>query len=164
MSKVSPFSDYRMIPTGIKKPGIKKPISSCQFSSVAQSCLTLCDPMDCSMLGLPVLHQLLELFKLMSIESVIPPNSLILCRPLFLLPSVFPSIRVFSSEPALWIPGDPLGNHNAADRVLKNFCCLSVIGFQPDNTVGREQERFKFVDVCFIAQDIVYLSALSMCT
>ena len=58
-------------------------ISSVQFSSVAQSCLTLCDPMDCSTLGLPVHHQLLEsTLKLMSIESVMPSNHLKLyCRP-----------------------------------------------------------------------------------
>ena len=56
------------------------------FSSVTQSCLTLCDPMDCSTLGFPVHHQLLELLKLMSIESVMPSNHVILCRPLFLLP------------------------------------------------------------------------------
>ena len=51
--------------------------------------------------GLPVRHQLLELLKLMSIESVMPSNNLILCRPLLLLPSIFPSIRVFSNESAL---------------------------------------------------------------
>ena len=55
---------------------------------------TLCDPMDCSILGVPVLHCLWEFHKLMSIESVMPSNQL--CRPLLLLPSVFPSIRVFS--------------------------------------------------------------------
>ena len=43
------------------------------------------------------------LLKLMSIESVMPSNHLILCRPLLLLPSIFPSIRVFSNEPALCI-------------------------------------------------------------
>ena len=73
---------------------------SLQFSSVAQSCPTLCDPMNCSMPGLPVHHQLLELPKLMCIESVMPSNRLILSRPL-LLPSIFPSIRVFSNESAL---------------------------------------------------------------
>ena len=73
-----------------------------QFSSVAQSCPTLCDPMDFSTPGLPVLHHLPEL-KLMSTESVMPPNHLILCRPLLLLPSIFPSIRVFSNEQALCI-------------------------------------------------------------
>ena len=51
--------------------------------------------------GLPVYHQLLEFTKLMSIESVMPSNHLILCRPHLLLPSVFPSIRVFSNESAL---------------------------------------------------------------
>ena len=43
------------------------------------------------------------LLKLMSIESVMPSNHLILCRPLFLLPSIFPSIRVFSNESVLCI-------------------------------------------------------------
>jgi len=57
--------------------------------------------MDCSMPGFPVFHYLLELFKCMSIESVMLSNYLILWHPLFLLSSVFPSIRVFSSESAL---------------------------------------------------------------
>ena len=77
-------------------------VSVSQFSSVAQSCPALCNPMDCSMPGLPVHHQLLGLLRLMSIESVMPSNHLILCRPL-LLPSIFPSIRVFSHESALHI-------------------------------------------------------------
>ena len=59
--------------------------------------------MDCSMPGFPVLNYLPKLLKLMSIESVMPYNHLILCRPLFLLPSIFPSIRVFSNESALHI-------------------------------------------------------------
>jgi len=66
--------------------------------SVVQSCLTVCDPMDCSMPGFPVLHHLPEMHKLMSIESVKPSIHLTLCRPLLLLPSIFPSIRVFSNE------------------------------------------------------------------
>ena len=74
------------------------------FSSVqsTKSCLTLCDPMNCSMPGFPVHHQLLEL-KLMSIESVMPSNHLILCHSLLLLPSIFPSIRVFSNDSVLHI-------------------------------------------------------------
>ena len=68
------------------------------FSSFAQSCPTLCNPMDCSTPGFPVRHQLWSLLKLMSIESVMPSNYLILCRPLLLLPSVFPNTRVFSNE------------------------------------------------------------------
>ena len=58
--------------------------------------------MDCSTPSLPVRHQLPALLKLMFIESVMPCNHLILCRPL-LLPSVFPSIRVFSNESTLHI-------------------------------------------------------------
>ena len=74
-----------------------------QFSSVLQSCPTLCDPMDCSTPGLPVHHQLPALLKLMSSESMMPSNYLILCRPLLLLLSIFPSIRVFSNESVLRI-------------------------------------------------------------
>ena len=74
-----------------------------QFSSVAQSCLTLCAPMDCSMPGLLVHHQLQEFIQFMSIELVMPSNHLILCHPLLLMPSIFPSIRVFSNESALHI-------------------------------------------------------------
>ena len=72
--------------------------SSVHFSLVTQSCLTLCNLMDCSMPGLPVHHQLL---KLMSTESAMPYNHLILYRPLLLPPSIFPSIRVFSNESVL---------------------------------------------------------------
>ena len=72
-------------------------------SSVAQLCLTLCDLMDCSMPGFPVHHQLLEFIKLTFIESVMPYNHLILCCPLLLLSSIFPSIRVFSNESILCI-------------------------------------------------------------
>ena len=71
--------------------------------SVTQSGPALCDPMDCSMPGVPVLHHLPELLKLMSIELVMPSNYLILCCPLLLLLSIFPSIRFFSSELALHI-------------------------------------------------------------
>ena len=74
-----------------------------QFSSVAQSCPALCNSMDCSTPGFPVVHQLPELLKFMSIELVMPSNHLILCHPLLLLPSIFPSIRVFSNESVLRI-------------------------------------------------------------
>ena len=74
-----------------------------QFSSVAQLCPTLCDPMNHSMQGLPVHHQLPEFTKLMSIESVMPSNHLILYQPLLFLPSIFPSIRVFSNKAVLHI-------------------------------------------------------------
>ena len=68
------------------------------ISSVAQSCPTLCDPMNRSMRGLPVHHQLPESTQTHVHRVSDAINHLILCRPLLLLPSVFPSIRVFSSE------------------------------------------------------------------
>src|SRR5574341_833472 len=61
--------------------------------------------MNHSTSGLPVHHQLPDLPKLMSIESVMPSNHLILCCPLLLLPSIFPGIKVFSNESALRIRG-----------------------------------------------------------
>ena len=76
---------------------------SIQFSSVAQSCPTLYDPMDCSMPGFLSITNSQSLLKLMSTESVMPSNHLILCRPLLLLSSIFPSIRVFSNESVLCI-------------------------------------------------------------
>ena len=75
--------------------------SSVQFKSVAQSCLTLCDPMNCSTPGLPVHHQLLEFTQshVYQVSDAIQPS-----HPLsspFLLPPIPPSIRVFSNESAL---------------------------------------------------------------
>ena len=75
----------------------------CCCCSVAQLCLTLHYPMNYSTPDFPVLHYLLEFAQTMSIESMMPPNHLILCCPLLLLPSIFPSIRVFSSELAVCI-------------------------------------------------------------
>ena len=76
-----------------------------QFSSVAQSCLTLCNPMNCStprQASLSIINSRSPT-KLMSIESVMPSNHLILCRPLLLLPPIPSSIRVFTNESALRI-------------------------------------------------------------
>ena len=75
--------------------------ASVQFSSVTQSCPTLCNPINHSMPGLPVHHQLPEFTQIMSIESVMPSSHLILCCPLLLLPPIPPSIRVFSNESTL---------------------------------------------------------------
>ena len=78
-------------------------MANLQFSSVTQSCRTLCNPMDCSMPGFPVHHQLLEFTQTLVrwVSDAIQP--FILCCPLLLLPSVFPSIRVFSNESVLCI-------------------------------------------------------------
>ena len=69
---------------------------------VTKSCLTLCDPMDCSTQGFLSFIISLSLLKLICIESMMPSNHLILCRPL-LLPSIFPSIGVFCKESALLV-------------------------------------------------------------
>ena len=73
-----------------------------QIRSVAQSCPTLCDPMDCSTPGRSITSSW-SLLKLISIQSVMPSNHLILCHPLLILPSIFPSIRIFSNEAVLCI-------------------------------------------------------------
>ena len=78
-------------------------ISSSQFSSDAQSCLTLCNPWTAACQASLSITNSWSLLKLMSIESVMPSNHLILCCPLLLLPSIFPSIRVFPNESALRI-------------------------------------------------------------
>ena len=72
-----------------------------QFSSVTQSCLTIRNPMNHRMPGLPVHHQLPEFTQTQVIESMMPSNHLIFCRPLLLLPPIPPSIRVFPSESTL---------------------------------------------------------------
>ena len=75
----------------------------CCYYSVTKLCLFLCDPMDSKTPGFSVLEYHLEFPQIMSIELVMLLNHLILCHLLFLLPSVFPSIRVFSNESALCI-------------------------------------------------------------
>ena len=76
-------------------------IGSVQFSSVIQSCPTLCNLIACQ--ASLNINSSQYLLKLMSIESVMPSNHLILCQPLLLLPLIFPSIRVFSNESVLHI-------------------------------------------------------------
>ena len=75
----------------------------CCCCSVAKSCLTLCDPINCSSQAPLSITISLSLLKLMSFELVMLSNHLILCRPLLLLPSIYPSLRVFSNESALHI-------------------------------------------------------------
>ena len=76
-----------------------------QFRTVvvqSLSCIWLCDPKDCSMPGSPVLHYFLE-FVQTHVHWISDAIHLILCCPLFLLPSIFPSIRIFYNESALHI-------------------------------------------------------------
>ena len=97
--------------------------------SVAHSCPNLCKPMTCSTPGLPVLHQLPELPKLMSIKLVMPSNHLILCCPLLLLPSIFPSIRVFSNESALHIRWPKYGVSASTSVIPMNTQDWSPLGW-----------------------------------
>ena len=105
LMKVKEESEKVGLKLNIQKTEImpSNPISSVQFSSVAQLCPTLCNPMNHSTPGLPVHHQLLEFTQTQSIESVMPSSHLILCRPRLLLPPIPRSIRVFSNESTLRI-------------------------------------------------------------
>ena len=78
--------------------GTKQGVLSVHFSSAAQSCLTLCDPMDCSIPVFPIHHQLPELAQthVHGVGDAIQPSYPL--SPLLLLFSIFPSIRVFSKE------------------------------------------------------------------
>ena len=86
--------------------------------------------MDCSMPGLPVHHQLLEFTQLMSTESVMPSNHLILCHPLLFPPSIFPSIRVFSNESVLRIRWPKYWSFNFSISPSKEYSGL--ISFRMD--------------------------------
>ena len=122
-------------------------------SSVVQSCPTLYDPMNCSTPGLPVHPNSQSLPKLMSIESVMPSNHLILCRPLPLLPSIFPSIRVFSEESVLRIRWPKFWSFSFSISLSNEYSGL--ISFRTDwfdplqkqqkyNTYGQREEGQRY--------------------
>ena len=96
-----------------------KPLEgSVQFSSVAQSCPTLCDPMNPSTPGIPVHHKSRSSLKLMSIEAVMPSSHLILYCSLLLLLPIAPSIRVFSNLSQLFPWGGQSIGVSASASVL----------------------------------------------
>ena len=82
---------------------LRERISPKQFSSVTQSCPTLCDPWTAAHQASASVTNSRSLLKFMSFESVMPFNHIILCRPLLLLPSILLSITVFSNESVLHI-------------------------------------------------------------
>ena len=104
------------------------------FSSVAQSCPTLCDPMNRSMPGLPVHHQLLEFTQTHvhwvgdAIQLVMPSSHLILCCPLLLLPPIPPSIRVLSNESTLHMRW-PKYSYTHTHKSQEKTRCESQISF-----------------------------------
>ena len=92
-----------------------------QFSSVAESCLTLCNPWTAAGQASLSITNFWSLLKLMSNKSVIPSSHLILCHPLLLLPSFFPNIKVFSNEPVLRIRWPNIGVSASASILPKNI-------------------------------------------
>ena len=97
-------------------------------SSVSKLCPTLGDPVDCSTPGCPVLHCLPWLAQAHSIESVMPSNHLILRCPLPLLPSIFPSIMVFSKKSILHINGQSIGASPSASVLPMNIQGWFLLG------------------------------------
>ena len=87
------------------------------------------DCMGCSILGFPVLHHLLEPAQIISIELVMPSNHLVLCYPLLLLPSVFPSIRVFTNELALHIRCPKYWSFSLSISLSNEYSGLITLGF-----------------------------------
>ena len=124
-------------PFKYQNPGLAQVVYIKRYycSLFTQSCPALCDPMDCSTPGLLVLHYLLEFWlKLMSIESMMPsnhlilcrPNHLIHCRPLLLPPSIFPSIGAFPVS-QLFASGGQIVQASASASVLPmNIQCCSI--------------------------------------
>ena len=120
------------------KTGEPGPKTELQYSTITQSCPTLCDPRNCSTPGLPVHHQSWSPPKPMTIELVMPSNHLIFCHPLLLLPSIFLSIKVFSSESALcirwpkyWSISFSISSSNEYSGLLSfriDWCDLAVQG------------------------------------
>ena len=119
------FSHFTFLPFG------QRLIDHRWWCSVAQLCLTLCDSMDCSMPGFPVLHHLLELAQIHvhGGNDAIQPSHL--CCPLLVLPLIFPSIRVFSNESALRIRW-PKDWASAAASVLP----VNIQGWFPPGLTG----------------------------
>ena len=90
-----------------------------QFTSVAQLCLTICDPTNASQQALLSITNCRRLLKLMSTKSVMPCNYFILCLPLLLLPSVSPSSRVFSNESVFFASGGQSIRDSASASVFQ---------------------------------------------
>ena len=99
-----------------------------RFSSVYQSCLTLWTPWTAPHQASLSITNSQSLLKLMSIESVRPSNYLILCCPLLLPPSIFPSIRVFSSESAVHIRWPKYWNFSFSINPSKEYSKLISFG------------------------------------
>ena len=105
-----------------------------QLSSVAHSCPTLCDPMDCSMPGLPVHHQPPEFTQthVLWVSDAIQPSHP-LCHPLLLPPSIFPRIGVFSNESVLWVRWPKYWSFSFG---ISEFIPMNIQGWLPLGLIG----------------------------
>ena len=116
----------------------------CVLCSVQSLChAKLCSPMDCSMTGLAVLHNSWSLGKVMSIELVIPSNHLILCQPLLLLPSIFPSNRVVSNESVFHISWPKYWRLNFSINPSNEYSVL--ISFRMTGSISLQSKRLSRV-------------------
>ena len=106
------------------------------ISSVAQSYPTLCNPMDCSTPGFPALHTSLSLLKLMSIESMVSSNHLLLCRPLFSCPQSFPASGSFPMSQLFASGGQSIGASASASILEDTFYnwCSAMLPRFPSRT------------------------------
>ena len=158
-------------------------ISCC--CSVTHSCLTLCNPMDCSMPGFPVFHYLLELLKLMCVELMMPFNHFILCCPFssclqsFPASGSFPVSRLFTkggqsvgasaSASVLpiyiqdWFPLGLTGLISFLSRGLSRVFFSSTVGkhqpsfwsTSPICTWLLENHSFNYMDLCW-QSDLIF--------
>ena len=102
--------------------------------------------MDCSTPGFPVHHHSRSLLKLMSIESVMPSNHLILCHPLLLLPSIFPNIRVFSNESALRIRCQSIETSASASALVLLMNIQDWFPLGLTDSMSLQSKEFKILD------------------
>ena len=127
---------------------------SVQFSSVAQSLSDSAIPCTAACQASLSITKPWSLLRLMSIESVMPSNHLILCRPLLLLPSIFPSIRVFSSESALHITWPQYWSfsfstspsNEYSELVSFRMDWLDLLAVQGDSQESSTTQEFKSID------------------
>ena len=126
----------------------------------SHSLVSDCQPRDCSMPGFPSFTISQSLLKLMYIKSVMPSNCLIFCHPLLLLPSIFPSIRVVSSESVLHIrwPKDWSFSFN----ISPSSDCLRLCSFRIDwfdlavQVSLKSSPTIKFKSINSLALSILY--------
>ena len=116
-----PWSPYQCVGHDVPFPPLQIALRApVQFSSVTQSCLALCDPMDCSMPGFPVHHQLLELAQTHVQRIGYQSNHLILCHPLLHIQS-FPASRSFPMSQFFASDGQSIGVSASASILPMNI-------------------------------------------